>query len=65
MFWPPLPDKASQCVNHGEPLVARCQAAPARLLQVLKKLLHVLRAEVIDVELIDLLVHLTGDERDE
>jgi hypothetical protein len=59
-----LSDKVRQRMNHRQPLVARCHAAPTRLLQVLKKLLHVLRADMIDVEFIDVFVNLAGDEWD-
>jgi hypothetical protein len=54
-----------QRMDHREPLVAGCQAAPASLLQVLKELTDVFGIEVTDVELIDLLAGLVSDEWDE
>jgi hypothetical protein len=64
-FWAVLPNEARQRVDHSKPLIAGRQAAPACVLQVFEESLHVLGAYVIDVELIDLFVHLPGNKRDE
>src|ERR1700756_4602555 len=64
-FWAVLPDEARQCVYHSKPLIACCQAAVACVLQIFEEPLHMLSAYVIDVELIDLFVHLSGKKRGE
>src|SRR4051794_1794314 len=52
-------------MNRREPLIAGRYAAPAAFLQVLQELLYVFGRQMFYLQLIDLLLHLAGDERDQ
>ena len=58
-----LRDKAGQCMDRGQPLVARRGGAAATLFDVPKKLLHAIGRDVNDGQPVDRRVRVSADER--